>query len=56
MFPGVRQLEKSSMKFANYLLDQAKVLVAPGIFYIGNGHMRVTFLGIRQTTFRERNA
>jgi len=45
MFPDISHFEKDSMKFAYYLLENAKVLVPPGIFYMGEGHIRMAFWG-----------
>jgi aspartate/methionine/tyrosine aminotransferase len=45
VFPDISHLEKDSMKFASYLLEKAKVLVAPGIFYLGEGHIRMAIWG-----------
>ncbi len=45
MFPDISQIERSSMKLAHYLLENAGVLVAPGIFYLSDGHIRTGFWG-----------
>ena len=45
MFPDISQTERSSMKLAHYLLERAGVLVAPGVFYLSDGHVRTSFWG-----------
>jgi aspartate/methionine/tyrosine aminotransferase len=45
MFPRISEIESSSMKSAHYLLEAARVLVAPGAFYLSDGHIRTSFWG-----------
>ena len=42
-FSNTASLNKSSAKLAEYLLEKAHVLVAPGISYLGEGHLRISF-------------
>lgn len=43
VFPNISSFMRSSVKFAEYLLDKGRVLVSPGIAYLGEGHIRVGF-------------
>jgi aminotransferase len=43
MFPDISSFEDSSMKMSKYLLEDAHVLVAPGVRYNGEGHLRLGF-------------
>lgn len=43
VFPNIRNVCRSSMTFANDLLDAESVLVAPGIAYLGESHVRVGY-------------
>jgi aspartate/methionine/tyrosine aminotransferase len=42
-FSDTSSLDRSSVKLAEYLLEEAHVLVAPGISYLGEGHLRISF-------------
>lgn len=44
-FPSITALNKSSTTFAEYLLEHGHVLVAPGVLYLGEEHLRVGFGG-----------
>ena len=43
IFPCIKKVERSSMKFAEYLLDAAHVLVSPSIGYLCEGYLRIGF-------------
>ena len=42
-FPNISAFHKSSVRFSEFLLEKAHVLVSPGIAYLGEGHIRVGF-------------
>lgn len=53
MFPTISTYESSSIKFVKHLLETAHVLVAPGVRYHGESHLRV---GFNRTTEEIRDA